>query len=408
MTRSPPDRAETTPPPLEPRARQRRRPVHPAHSEIGRPPATAPGAPHAHSTPRHLVHRLPLASHTVARRGFLRYGGLALGAVAGGSLLVACGGDDDDSPSSASSGSSSPSGDVGAGQTIAISLNGVNAYSGYVAEGVLKELDGTSYKFAGVQNNFDSSTELGNIQNLLSQGIAGLVVLPADSTTIARAAQLASQQDVAVGNALWPGKGDADQYFAGVASLDSVEGGKMIGEWLIANADPGPVIVVQGIVGQGFSELIDEGLDAALEGSGFEVVVRDQGFFARDTATKIVESGLQAHPDVTAIVAYSASMSDGIASYLKSNKIENITHVSSDADDEMFEWLGTPYLAASRYYSAAQTGILAARAVRAALEGGEPDFEGTVDQEIVTADNADEVIAKNPYRYQEYEAKAKI
>jgi ribose transport system substrate-binding protein len=343
----------------------------------------------------------------LARRSFLRYTGLTVGAVAAGTFLVACG-DDEESGSTSSDGSSSGAAEIGAGQTIAISLNGVNAYSGYVAEGVLKELDGTAYEFAGVQNNFDSSTELGNIQNLLSQGIAGLVVLPADSTTIARAAQLADGQDVAVGNALWPGEGEADEYFAGVASLDSVEGGRMIGEWLKENAEPGPVIVVQGIVGQGFSELIDEGLDEALEGSGFEVVVREQGFFARDTATEIVESGLQANPDVTAIVAYSASMSNGVAAYLKANAIENITHVSSDADDEMFEWLGTPYLAATRYYSAAQTGVLAAKAVRAVIEGNEPEFEGIVEQEIVTAENAEDVIAKNPYRYEEYADKAKI
>jgi len=42
-----------------------------------------------------------------------------------------------------------PAGTAGAGKTIAISLNGNNAYSGYVAEGVLKELDGTGYGFAG-------------------------------------------------------------------------------------------------------------------------------------------------------------------------------------------------------------------------------------------------------------------
>lgn len=351
---------------------------------------------------------VPTVSSTpLARRSFLRYSGLAVGAVAAGGLLVACG--DSEEGGSTDSGTSSPAGgDVGAGQTIAISLNGVNAYSGYVAEGVLKELDGTSYEFTGVQNNFDSSTELGNIQNLLSQGVAGLVVLPADATTIARAAQLADQQDVAVGNALWPGAGEADDFFAGVASLDSVEGGRMIGEWLKENAEPGPVIVVQGIVGQGFSERIDEGLDEALAGSGFEVVVREQGFFARDTATEIVESGLQANPDVTAIVAYAASMSNGIASYLKANKIENIAHVSSDADDEMFEWLATPYLSATRYYSAAQTGVLAARAVRAVLEGGEPEFEGVVEQEMVTAENAEEAISRNPYRYEEFADKAKI
>lgn len=339
------------------------------------------------------------------RRDFLKGTGALFGALGLGGVLAACGGG---SSGSASSGGASGGASVGEGKTIGISLNGVNAYSGYVAEGVAKAIEGTGYKLVGIQNNFDSSTELGNIQNLLSQGIDALVVLPTDATTIAKAAQLCQQQNVAVGNALWPGKSDADQYFTGVASLDSVEGGKLIGEWLKANGTPGDTIVVQGIVGQGFSERIDEGLDAALEGSGFTVVVREQGFFARDTATKIVESGLQAHPDVTTIVAYSASMSDGIASFLKSKGLEKITHVSSDGDDELFTWLGTPYLAADRYYSAAETGVLAAKAVRAEMEGGTPEFEGAVTQKIVTGDDFKAEIASVPYRYKEFADKVKV
>jgi ABC-type sugar transport system substrate-binding protein len=131
--------------------------------------------------------------------------------------------------------------------------------------------------------------------------------------------------------------------------------------------------------------------------------VRDQGFFAPDTATDIVQSGLQANPDVTAIVAYSASMSNGIAAYLESEGITNITHVSSDADDELInDWLGTDYLAATRYYSAAETGLLAAQAVLAAIAGEEPEFEAEVFQDMVTAENVEQVVADHPYRYEEF------
>jgi len=342
-------------------------------------------------TPRPSSPRIPVLP--MDRRGFFRLTGF----VGGGLLLAACGDDSDDSGSGGSGG-----GGGGGGGTIGISLNGNNAYSSYVAEGVIAALDGTDYDFTGVQNNFDSSEELGNIENLINQGIAGLVVLPADAATLARAAETAQQQDIPVGNALWPGESDADEFYTGVAALDSVEGGRLIGEWLKENATPGPVIVVQGIVGQGFSERIDEGLDESLAGSGFEVVVREQGFFDRDQATDIVESGLQANPGVTAIVAYAASMSNGISSFLKSQGITNITHVSSDADDEMFEWLGTPYLAASRYYSAGETGFVVTKAVLAALAGDDATFENEIFQDIITADNKDQILADHPYRYEEF------
>lgn len=347
---------------------------------------------------------LPYPRRGVDRRAFLRGSVATAGIVSLGSLLAACGSDSSDA-----GGSGGSSGGPGAGKTIGISLNGINAYSGYVAEGVQKALAGTSYKVLGVQNDFDTKNELSNIQNLLTQGINGLIVLPADATTIGKAAKLCKQQDVAVGNALWPGKSSADDDYTGVADLDSVEGGRLIGEYLKKDAKPGKVIVVQGIVGQGFSEKIDEGLNAALKGSGFEVVVREQGFFDRNKATTIVENGLQAHPDTTAVIAYSASMSDGIASYLKSRKISTITHVSSDADDELINtWLGTPYLAADRYYSAAQTGLVVAQAVRAKLEGGKPVFDNPISQAMITKSNVASVIAKNPYRYKEYAGKVKF
>lgn len=345
---------------------------------------------------------VPSSPSGMSRRSLLRSGLVLAGGVGAAGALAACGNSATTADASGTSGGAL----VGSGKTIALSLNGNNAYTSYVTEGVLKALEGTGYKFIGVQNNFDSSGELGNIQNLLSQGIAGLVVVPTDATTIAKAAQIANKQGVIVGSALWPGPSDADKYFAGVADLDDTAGGKMIGAWLVKNAKPGKTVVVQGQLGQGFTEPLDAGLNAAIAGSGFDVVVREQGFFDRDKATQIVESALQAHPDITAIVSYSASMSDGIAAYLKSIGRTDITHIGDDGDKELFTWLGTPYLHAVRYYSAAQTGLLAAQAVRAKLEGGSPTFRGAVYQAMITKQTAAGAIAKVPYSYPQYAAQA--
>ncbi|MFC7658366.1 substrate-binding domain-containing protein [Pseudonocardia benzenivorans] len=162
---------------------------------------------------------------------------------------------------------------------------------------------------------------------------------------------------------------------------------------------------MQGVVGQGFSERIDEGLDASLKGSGFEVVVREQGMFDRNTAVGVVERGLQAHPDAKIVVSYAATMGDGIAAYLKQNNVTDVTHVTSDADEEMLTWLGTPFLRASRFYSAAETGLIAAKIVRTALEGGSPQFQNAVFQDIMTAENKDAILAQHPIRYPQFASK---
>lgn len=343
----------------------------------------------------------PAARVGVSRRSLLQ-GAVALGG-AGlfGSVLAACGSDK-------APGASGPSGGaIGKGKTIGLSLNGLVEYTKYVAEGVAKGLDGTDYDLKIVQANFDVQAELKNLESLMSQGAAGLVILPNTIDAVLSAAKEAKADGIPTGVALWAAPGPLDSYVDGVSFVDSIGGGKLIGEWLKANADPGKVIVVQGVVGQGFSERIDEGLDAALAGTGFKVVVREQGFFDRTKGVEVVERALQAHADAKVIVSYAAAMGDGISAFLKQNGREDIVHVTSDADDEMMTWLGTPYLAATRYYSAAETGLLAVQQVRAKLEGGTPTFKNAVFQDMMTAKNKDEILAKAPLRYPEFASRLK-
>jgi ribose transport system substrate-binding protein len=71
----------------------------------------------------------------------------------------------------------------------------------------------------------------------------------------------------------------------------------------------------------------------------------------------------------------------------------------------MVSWFGTPYLSATRYYSSAQTGIIAAQAVLNALAGKPNEFRTVIEQTLVTADNVEEVVAANPYMFMEYKDK---
>ncbi|WP_433496723.1 sugar ABC transporter substrate-binding protein [Sphaerimonospora sp. CA-214678] len=334
----------------------------------------------------------------VSRRALLTgaavFGGLGLLAP----VLSACG------SSSAPVAQPGAGDSIGAGKTIGVSLNGLVEYTKYVTQGVAKAIEGTAYNLKILQANFDVQTELKNLESLVSQGVAGLVVQPNTVDTVLAGMKQAKAAGIPAALALWAAPGPLDEYAEGVSFVDSIGGGTLIGNWLKENVRPGKVVVVQGVVGQGFSERIDQGLDAALAGSGFEIVVREQGYFDRSKAVGVVERALQAHPDVSVIVSYAAAMGDGIAAYLKQNDLTTITHVTSDADAEMLDWLGTPYLSATRYYSAAETGLLAAQAVRAALEGGTPTFENTVFQDMMTGENKDALIAKSPMNYPQFES----
>ncbi len=358
----------------------------------------------------------------IGRRRFLQG---AAGLVVGGGLLAACGSDEEKAASTTAAPAdttaattAATTAETTAGTTaatggavgpteglIGLTLNGLNDYTKGVTTGVYKALEGSAYTLEVVQVNYDAAQELSAAEAFLAKGIVGLVIQPNTAESAGAAAEKAVAQGVPVGNCIWPGPSDADEFFVGVAEIDSVEGGRLIGEYLKANATPGKVCVVQGVVGQGFSERIDEGLDKALEGTDFEVVVREQAFFDRTQAVGVVEKAFQAHPDLGIVVAYSASMSNGISQWLKDQGKEDVIHVSSDADEEMVGWMKTPFLTATRYYSSAETGLIAANAVLASLRGETPQFRTVIDQVIATADNIDAVVEANPFIFTEFKDK---
>jgi len=348
----------------------------------------------------------------IGRRRFLLG---AAGVALGGGLLAACG-SDEKTPVGTTAGTTAGSTEGSTAATtagtagpqeglIGLTLNGLNDYTKGVTTGVYKALEGTKYTLEVVQVNYDAAQELSAAEAFLAKGVVGLVIQPNTAESAGAAAEKAVAKGVPAGNCIWPGPSDADKFFVGVAEIDSVEGGRLIGEYLKANATPGKVCVVQGVVGQGFSERIDEGLDKALEGSGFEIVVREQGFFDRTKAVGVVEQAFQAHPDLGIVLAYSASMSNGIAQWLKDQGKDTVLHVSSDADEEMVGWMKTPYLKATRYYSSAQTGLIAANAVLATLRGEKPEFRTVVEQVIATSDTIDKIVEANPYMFMDYKDK---
>lgn len=345
-----------------------------------------------------------------SRRRFLQGVTIIGGVAIGGGLLAACGSDDDEVATTEGPAATDAAPDttaaVAAGGLIGLTLNGLNDYTRGVATGVYKALEGTGYELSVVQAGYDAATELANIENFLAQGAVGVVIQPNTAESAGAGAKAAFDKGVPVGNCIWPGPSDADEFFNGVAEIDSVEGGRIIGRYLLEQLpDGGKICVVQGVIGQGFSERIDEGLDEVLAGSGIEIVVREQGFFDRVGAVEVVQNAFQANPDIVAVVDYAAAMSNGICQWLKDEGKDNILHITSDADEEMVTWFGTPYLAATRYYSSAQTGLIAANAVLNALAGKPVEFRTVIEQLLVTADNVEEVVAANPFIFTEYKDK---
>jgi len=273
----------------------------------------------------------------------------------------------------------------GAGQTIAVALNGFNEYDQCAATGVIKALQGTRYKLIMRQENFDTKQELPTIETLIAQKPAGISIQPSTVAGSCRGAQQAKSGGVKViQNQFWFKKTPCDSIFTSLLQWDNFGGGKLMGQY-IKKVVPagGKILRIVGIPGQGFSEPLTAGLKAEL-GSKWPIVASEPGNYSRSTAISVTQTMLTAHPDAKVIVSDATEMGAGVASYLQRTGNKNVVNITSDANHELVQYLQNGFIAADRYVSPAQGGFLSIVAIRSALEKGHTPHAMPQPQRMIT------------------------
>jgi ribose transport system substrate-binding protein len=337
-----------------------------------------------------------------------RFVGLGAGMVAGGTLLAACGDDDD---SSGSGGGGGSDGSIGEGKKIGLVLNGFNQYCQDLATGVLEGLNGTAYEFVGLQGNFDAAQEVANFEAMVSRNVDGIVVLPNTVQGASRGSLAAKAAGIPVSNLLWSEPTPGDAAFVVRVGVDSVKGGELIGEWITENTDPGKVLVVSGVPGQGFSEDITEGLTKSLAATGggdWKIAAEQPGLFTRTKAIDAAQNMLTAHPDAKILVTYAAEMGNGVASYLQKSGRDDIVHISDDGNDQLVEQLRDGLVQSIRYYAAGTQGLTGTKALREYLEDDKkfPD-PIQLNQGMATKDDIDQWLKREPLNFPQYRSEVK-
>ncbi len=100
---------------------------------------------------------------------------------------------------------------------------------------------------------------------------------------------------------------------------DFVEEGKRVGEWLVkAMGGNAKIIEIEGTVGSSPANDRKEGFDTFIKDhAGMVILASQSGDFARDKGRQVMETLLQAHPDVTAVYAHSDEMALGAISAIE-------------------------------------------------------------------------------------------
>jgi ribose transport system substrate-binding protein len=253
---------------------------------------------------------------------------------------------------------------------IGFSLYADDPYTRSVASGAAAALRGSGYALLARRADLSATKEAANLQAFINRKASGIVVLPVTVETATRGAQTAQSASIAVMNALYPGpNGNADKYYAGAIAYGGEDGGALLASAAVRAAPRGgQVVVVQGLLGQGATEPMDRGLDAALERHpNLRVVARGPGNLTASGALAMVRAAFAGNPRANVVIDYGAVMGDAIAEFLQATGRRNVVHLTAGATPQTARWLGTPYLKATLYWPAAEVGRQAASTLLSVL-----------------------------------------
>lgn len=146
----------------------------------------------------------------------------------------------------------------------------------------------------------DPAGQIAVVENMLTRGIDALVIAPNAPDQLQPVLQRAVDDGVPVilVDTDIPGF-DAKTTFIGTNNFDS---GKAAGDYIVEQlGGTGTLGLLEGTPGVGAEVDRVKGVEAAVEGSGIEVVARGKASCSRERTVSVVEDMLQAHPDLDAL-----------------------------------------------------------------------------------------------------------
>jgi len=212
----------------------------------------------------------------------------------------------------------------------------------------------------------DPAKEIANVEDLLSKGVAAILINPTDSDAVGNAIKMANRAKVPV---ITLDRGaNAGAVVSHIAS-DNVAGGKMAGEFIAKKlGKKGNAVELEGIPGTSAARDRGKGFNDAVKATQIKVVARQAADFDRTKGLNVMENILQAQPKIDAVFAHNDEMALGALRAIQASK-RNIIVVGFDATDDAVKAVKEGKLAATVAQQPAFIGAKGVETAKAVLEG---------------------------------------
>ncbi|MDB6176393.1 ABC transporter substrate-binding protein [Paracoccus sp. Z330] len=241
-----------------------------------------------------------------------------------------------------------------------------------------------------------AAKQVADVDSMIAQGIDVLFLPPREEKPLIPAVKKAKAAGIPtflVDRSVDPNAAKAGEDFVAFLGSDFVDQGQRAAEWLIENfdGDKGVIVELEGTTGSSPANDRKKGFDdRILQDDRFEIVASQSGDFARDLGRQVMETLLQAHPDVNVVYAHNDEMAIGAIQALElagRKPGDDITIVSIDGTRDALQAIIDGKMGVT-VESSPFFGPLACEVMNRYAAGEEIEPWVQVQDRIFTADNA--------------------
>lgn len=184
-------------------------------------------------------------------------------------------------------------------------------------DGAEKKAKEMGYQLVVLDSQNDASKERSNVEDLIQQGVAALIVNPTDSDAVKNSIQVANDNKIPV--ITLDRKANGGDVACHIAS-DNVKGGSMAAQFILDNLkkDNIKAVELQGLPGASATRDRGQGFHNVMDGkSNVKVVASQPADFDRQKGLSVMENIIQATPDFDVVFAHNDEMALGAVKALK-------------------------------------------------------------------------------------------
>ncbi|EYD75688.1 Ribose ABC transport system, periplasmic ribose-binding protein RbsB [Rubellimicrobium mesophilum DSM 19309] len=162
-----------------------------------------------------------------------------------------------------------------------------------------------------------AAKQVSDVDSMIAQGIDVLFLPPREEDPLIPAVKRAAAAGIPVflvDRSVNPDVAKAGTDYVAFLGSDFVDQGKRAAEYMIEHfeGDAGKIIELEGTTGSSPANDRKTGFDEAIAGNDkFEILESRSGDFSRDEGRRVMETLLQAHPDVNIVYAHNDEMAIG-------------------------------------------------------------------------------------------------